>query len=309
LNIYERGDVVKILIKVFLEIANVCVNNRLVFALFKYFKVFDAVFVMYPAGYEFADHFTFRVRQKLIEWDPFIVGMIKHPSGKRTLMFAISAFIDEKDGMYEAEMLRMLHDRVCTLQKRLGATTTHFAGTLPSRFSALRIRRGDNQKNERMATQKNVTRAVMMLRKKLGHMNCNQVVVIGANGYIGKGVTEDLRNEGITVLAVDKKNPSENNVYEKPSSPHIVLNIATPEAINGYVTPLHMGEGTTLLNEVYPSPPEDIVRQMRELGSKVVHIAGLTADTFPKFPSSYSKAVPCCAGIPGEEYEVVLVDL
>ncbi len=292
-----------------MEVVNLLFNNRWMFAIARYLRLFDAVFVMYPAGYEFADHFTFRMRQKSITWSPFIVGIIKHPRGERTLMFAISAFVDGKDGAFEGEMLRALHERTDVIRRHIGAASTHFAGTLPGKFSTLKIRRGDNQKNERRATQENVLSAVRLLRVKLGHDHLNAVVVIGSNGFIGKGVTEQLEEEGIVVISVDKSNPPEQRNYRKPDTPHVVLNITGPEAINEYVTGLHMGVGTTVLNEAYPAPHPDVVQQMHELGAAVFHIAGVSAKTLPSFPSSYEGAVPCCAALPGVQYEIQLVKL
>ncbi len=295
------------LTKIFLEVANLFFNNRIAFYFARRLRLFDAVFVMYPADYHFADYFTFRARQWLIRWKPFIVGVVNHPSGKRTLMFAISAFVDGKDGASEVVMLRLLHSRAEVIKERLGANSTHFAGTLPRRFTALKIRRGENQKNERRATQINVVNAVTWLRVKISHISENPVVILGSNGYIGKEVVAQLTELGIKVICVDKVGVSDS--YEKPAMPHIVVNITTPEAINEYVDPRHMDGNTVLLNEVYPAPHDDVVKQMRDLEVKVFHIAGVCANAFPSFPSSYQGAIPCCAALYDEDYPIKVVEL
>lgn len=300
--------------KIFLEVVNLFCNNQIAFTIARKFCIFDAVFVMYPADYQFADYFTFRWRQWLITWKPFIVGVARHPSGKKTLMFAISAFVDGKDRVAEGATLRLLHSRVDRIREYLGATSTHFAGTLPGRFTALRIRRGDDQKNERKATQENVVRAVMSLREQLAHGPCSPVVILGSNGYIGKEVTAQLLGVGISVVGIEKEGIYENGacregIYTDPGTPHIFVNIAAPEAINQYVDPQGMSSMTTFLNEVYPAPCEDVVRQMKDLGVRVFHIAGVMAEVTPSFPSSYGGAIPCCAALPGIDYSVKVIEL
>ena len=293
-------------IKILGEVVNLLFNNRLVFAVVRQLQLFDAVFVMYPANAKFADHFTFRVRQRLITWRPFIIGMAKHPSGKRTLMFAISAFVDGKDSG-DSDGFRLLHDRVETLRQRIGATTTHFAGTLPGRFTALKVRRGVNQKNERVATQENVVGAVMQLRDLFCHKDTYPVIILGSQGYIGKEVVAQLVAKDVHVIGIDKGVDAVE--YVKPGVPHIVVNITAPEAINQYIDSKYMDHNTILLNEVYPAPHADVVSHLHELGVLVYHIAGVEAEAIPPFPGSYRGALPCCAAIPGEGYSVKIIEL
>lgn len=295
--------------KIFIELINLFCNNRFAFAIAKKFQLFDAVFVMYPADQEFADYFTFRPRQWSIRWRPFIVGRIKHPNGKRMLVFAISAFIDhkEKESASEAEKLRLLYKRMEVIKTRLGAVSAHFAGTLPGRFTFLKIDRGEDQKNERKATQENVVRATLELRTLLEHDPTCPVVVFGARGYIGKGVVKQL--EGVSpVVGVDKVDGSVLG-YQKPDGPHIIVDISRPDAINPLVDYSYMDWKTAVLNEVYPAPHGDVVKQMKALGVRVFHVAGVNADVWPAFPKAYQGAVPCCAALHGVQYEVRVVEL
>lgn len=300
--------------KILLELVNLFCNNRIAFAVAKKLNIFDAIFVMYPADYQFADYFTFRARQLLITWRPFIVGIVKHPSGKKTLMFAISMFVDSGDAVVKGEVLRLLHSRVSRIKESLGATSTHFAGTLPGRFTTLRVRRGDNQGNEKRVTQETVVKAVMLLREQLLHGPQNPVVVLGSNGYIGKEVTAQLSAVGVLVIGVEKEGAYEDgvchgNAYTAPGVAHILLNITAPEAVNQYVAKQKMSSLTTLLNEVYPDPHEEVTREMKNLGARVFHIAGVVAKATPPFPGFYKGAVPCCAALPDEKYSVKIIEL
>lgn len=291
--------------KLFFELINPVCNNRLGHFFAKKYAVFDSIFVMYPAGQGFADHFTFRFRQWMIRWRPFAVNVIKHPSGSRMLVVAISSFIDKKEQAPDPEMLRLLHARALLLKNALGAKTLHFAGTLPGRFTTqLRINRGDDQKNERIATQKNVVTAILRMRVRLGHDASSPVVILGSRGYIGKTVTAQLAALSIIVIGIDKDTSS---TYQKPDGHHLLVNITEPEAINNYLE--HMDEKTALLNEVYPAPHRDVVVQMKERGARVFHIAGVLAETLFSFPYVYQGAIPCCAALPDEEYEVKIIEL
>ncbi len=295
--------------KMLLELVNLLCNNPIGLRLLGRFKLFSAVFVMYPADQTFADCYTFRTRQRFIKWKPFIVGVIIHPSGARSLMFAISAHVDGRDSDYDANDLRDLHARTELVKTLLGATSTHFAGTLPGRLSALKVRRGDSQGVEQRATVENVVQAV----EDTQHTRCYPVVILGAKGYVGRKVTEHLsEKKRLKVLAVDTDGVYENgervsDVYEALSAPHLILNIMRPEAINPYIET--MGDMTVVLNEVYPAPHPDVVASMRERGVRVYHIAGVKASVWPPFPSAYQGAVPCCAALPGEKYKVSVIEL
>lgn len=298
--------------RILLEVVNVVCNNRLAFFVARKMQLFDAVFVMYPADASFADHYTFRVRQWFIRWRPFITGIITHPSGKRTLMFAISTFVDAKESEIEPHTARLFHDRVEKIAKRIGASSTHFAGTLPGKLSLLRVRRGHNQKNEREATEHNVIKAILQVRRDRDHKEENPVVIFGALGYIGKTVTEGLRKKGIQVIEVDKAVNVDGKggvSYQKPSVPHVVANITRPEAFNGYVDHSVLSEGVVFLNEVYPAPHPDVVLEMKKYGAEVLHIGGVRASVWPFFPGEYQGAIPCCAALKEEEYTVCVVPL
>lgn len=287
---------------------NLVFNNWIGLTILRRLRLFQAVFVMYPADQTFADYFTFRLRQRVIKWRPFIVGMITHPSGKRTLMFAISAHVDGKDSAYEPEDLRNLHRRTERIQGLLGANSTHFAGTLPGRLSALRVRRGDNQGNEQRATVENVLKAIRFVRGT----HQLPVVILGSKGYVGRKVDESLRKTGISVTGVEKdgvyyEGERVAESYAPPTDMHLLINITRPEVVNDYID--HMGEKTILLNEVYPAPHRDVVAAMKEKGVKPCHIAGVEARVWPSFPLSYQGAIPCCAALPGEDYDVVVIKL
>ncbi len=284
--------------KVALEVLNVIFFNRVALYVYRRLALVDAVFVMYPATAKYADHFTFRWRQRRIRWSPFLIGYVKHPNEKVSLMFAISATEAHIHEPSYGENVREMYASVDRVRERVNARTSHFAGTLPSVLNRLRVRRPNN---EQRATVENVLKAVSRIRSHYGHTSEVPVVIIGSNGYVGRVVAQTLAQEGVKVLGVDIGD-------EFPSvARSLVLNISRPEAINGVLDVL--GEGKVLLNEVYPPPPSDIIEALKEKGVPTHHIVGVHAESVPPFPGAYHGGAPCCAALPGVDYHVLIKEL
>jgi hypothetical protein len=284
--------------KMVLELVNITLNNRIAFACMKRFNLFQAVFVMYPATSFFADHFTFSWRQRKITWKPFITGFIKHPSGALTLCFAISATEDDIHASSNADFVRVMYEEVKKTQKLVGAKTNHLAGTLPSRLAYLRTKR---ENNEQKSTAVNVVNAILRFRKNFNHAH-NSVILLGYRGFVGREVTLLLEKYRISVEGVEL-----GDTFVAPATPHLVVNITRPEALNPHVSSLN--KFSMVLNEVYPEPHQDVVSSIKELGAHVSHIAGVKAFAFPAFPGAYKGAVPCCAALPEETYDICFAKL
>jgi hypothetical protein len=292
-------NVVPLLRKVGIEVVNVLVNNAITFFVFKKLGLFQAVFVMYPANASYADHFTFRWRQRRIKFTPFVIGMFTHPSGSRTLSFAISADENEIRASSSPDELRGLNDRTTAIADTIGAKTVHYAGIIPGRMNFLRVPRSPV---EQEATKEQVVRAVASIKQKLDLLKVPKVILLGHKGYVGREVFATLLKQGVDVVGVDV-----GDTFFAPDEVHVVLNVTKPEAINRYID--HFNRHTILLNEVYPAPHRDILKQIKERGVSAFHIAGVKSDAFPPFPAAYKGAVPCCGAIPGENYEIVFKEL
>lgn len=263
------------------------------------------VFLMYPAHQTFADHFVPREEQGRIRWIPHPVGLIAHPNGKRTLMTAISAPVDQEGFVCEKEELVLLHKRVQSIARVVGATSFHLAGTLPGRMVMRRINRGSNQNNEQVATVENVLKAALHMRRELGNPEM-PVFILGVNGYIGRELFSQLQKQGISVSGVDKGGGTLRG--EKPKTEYLLVNVAKPEALGEYVQAFPC-EKFHVLNEVYPGPEPEELAFVRPLGHRVFHLVGVVAECWPSFPGEYQGCIPCCAALPGIDYEVVVREL
>lgn len=285
--------------KILLECVNALLNNSLAFWIFKKLGLFQAVFVIYPATSQYANYFSFHRRQKANMWKPWIVGVIKHPSGARTLSFAISS--DEGDIKSDAKAsdLRHMHQVTNELAERIGAKSTHFAGIIPG---CLKYRRVSRPNTEQEATSIAVVKAIQSLRTQLGHTPDVPVVLLGYRGFVGREVMRRLTQMNLAVSGVEK-----DDKLIAPNIPHLVVNITLPEAINTHIESFN--EHSVLLNEVYPAPDREILEHLHSKSVQVYHLAGVQAEAWPIFPGAYHGAVPCCGAIPAEQYEVILKKL
>ena len=285
--------------KVFLECINALLNNRFAFWIVKRFGLFQAVFVVYPATSQYANYFSFQWRQKINVWTPWIVGIIKHPSGARTLTFAISADEGNIKSDTKASDLRHLHQVTKEVADKVGAKSIHFAGIIPG---CLKYRKVSRQNTEQEATSIAVVKAIRSLRTQVGHTPDAPVILLGYRGFIGREVMRRLTQINLSVRGVEN-----GDGLVAPNIPHLVVNITMPEAINIHLE--NFNEYSVLLNEVYPAPDMEILGRLHSKNVQVFHLAGVQAKAWPTFPSAYRGAVPCCGAIPTEHYEVILKKL
>lgn len=285
--------------KLLLECVNVLLNNRLAFWIYKQLNLFQAVFVVYPATSQYANHFSFRWRQKINVWAPWIIGIIKHPSGARSLTFAISADEEKIKSDAQASGLSSLHEATKKVADKVGAKSIHYAGIIPG---CMKYRKVSRPNTEQEATSIAVIKAIQTLRTQLGHPPDAPVILLGYRGFVGREVTRRLTEINLFVSGVEK-----DDSLVVPDTPHLIVNITLPEAINTHIG--NFNEHSVLLNEVYPAPNRETVGRLRSKNVQVFHLAGVQAKAWPPFPSTYRGAVPCCGAIPSEHYEVVLKKL
>lgn len=285
--------------KILLECVNALLNNRLAFWMFKRLGLFQAVFVIYPATSQYANYFSFQWRQEINVWEPWIVGIIKHPSGARTFSFAISSNEGDIKSDAKASDLRHLHQVTKKLAEKIGANSIHFAGIIPG---CLKYRRVSRPNTEQEATSIAVVKAIQSLRAQLGHTSDALVVLLGYKGFVGREVMRRLTQMNLAVSGVEK-----DDKLIAPNVPHLVVNITMPEAINTHIE--NLNEHSVLLNEVYPAPDRKVLEHLHSKKVQVYHLAGVRAKTWPTFQGAYHGAVPCCGAIPSEHYDVILKKL
>jgi hypothetical protein len=117
------------------------------------------------------------------------------------------------------------------------------------------------------------------------------VVVVGAQGFIGQGVCEELKSTH-QVIGLEKSDNVAARLSAIPGR-HLVVNIASYRAWKDILSGL--APGAVVLNEVYPPPHGAVGQALRERGS-AFHVSGVrTQWSFPSLGDGYDQVMPCCA--------------
>lgn len=279
------------IMKIGLEMVNLLFNNGVFFYILKRLNLIDQVFCVYPASENYAKRFAFSLRLLLNKWTPFVIGFSVH-EGRIGLTFAISAIDSEIKDPIQGDNLKAMNKSMEEICKKVGATSIHYAGIIPS---YLRQRGVERDEIEQRVTVVAVMEAVKELSIK---HNLKTIVLIGSGGYIGGSVAKVLSEEGYSVIGVEK-----GETYTTPDQIHMVLNISEPYAISSHIEKFN--HSTILLNEVYPAPSNGLLASIKKSGAEVWHIVGLEGKMFPSLGGDYHGAIPCCGGFEGQSKVVI----
>ncbi len=162
---------------------------------------------------------------------------------------------------------------------------------------------------EARVTVETIVRAEEALRASVGMNKDTPLVLLGANGFIGRRASRRLDHR--TIYSADPTlQPIETDKQwrrDLQGLPVIVLNLATPDALRKIVTDLW--REAVVLNEVYPEPNATTCAALRAAGCAVYHITGLRALAIPPFPNVYRNGILCCAGRMCESMEPIITKL
>lgn len=281
----------------FVYLFHLIVHNRSVLRLIGYLNrrwhFLTTVFVMYPATDEYARACGIPRRMwQIMQWSPWLVGFYRQ-NGKFGLSTVISSTEEEFRDLNNVTKLRDMVNEARQLCDLVGAPQLSFAGILPGVLNAHRIVKGSV---EAQVTVEAIVRAEKALRVFLGMEDATPVILLGANGFIGRRVARQLSQRKL--YPVDPTlQPQETDGHwrrDLHGLPVIVLNLATPEALRTVAGDLW--PEAVILNEVYPEPDEATCATLRAVGCSVYHITGLQALSIPPFPKVYRGGIPCCAG-------------
>jgi hypothetical protein len=286
------------LLKISLEIINLIFNHGFIFRNVKRFIPIESVFLMYPANQKFADAFTYKKRQVIIKWQPWLCGIIIQDK-RIILSFCISAI--EKDFLEQENLkfLSELEENFEKLRQTIGAKKKTYAGILPG---VLYYKKIITDPTEADVTAAVVAKVVDKIIKEKGLQPDTQIVTLGSEGFVGRKIKEVLAYEN--VLGIDIK--SLNNPAW-PKKPCIVLNMATKTALVQNID--NIPDGSIVVNEVYPEPGKKVLESLSEKNCPCYHIAGVKAITIPNFPGAYKGAAPCCSAILSEDIIPVIYEL
>jgi len=280
----------------FARLLNLLLHNRPAFRLLgrmnRRWGFLSTVFVMYPATEEYAKAYVPLSKREIMRWSPWLVGFYRQ-GGKVGLAFVISSTEEQfRDAGNIAKLQKMVDQarQVCDL---VGASQLSFAGILPGVLNTHRIVKGSV---EAQVTVEAIVRAEEALRACLSLGDDTPVLLLGANGFIGRRVARKMVHRKLypvdpTLQTLHNDGQWRSDLNRRSA---IVLNLATPEALR--MVAMDLWPEAVVLNEVYPEPDETTRSALRAAGCSVYHITGLRALSIPPFPKVYRGGIPCCAG-------------
>ena len=240
-----------------------------------------------------------------MKWTPQPVGFYVQ-NGKLGLMFVVSSTESDFRNQVNFISLQGMADRMDEIQEMVGADHKAFSGILPNVMKRSGIKTNVTPEATVMA----VTEATINLMNMESIPDSTAVYILGGHGYIGKRVIRELSDRGIIVLSVNTSSGNDGLTTlpdSLPKSKHLVVNIASPNALKGSIR--HLQEGTIVLNEAYPEPDAETIASLKEVGCHLYHVVGVKAKACPQFPYAYRGGIPCCAAWPSPDAKVNVMRL
>lgn len=270
-------------------------------ALNRVFPTFASVFFCYAGNTRYASHYSYPSCRRFLLWFPSTIGIFRQ--GQRWgLMCAApvteAEFTDPKNAMELSRLLR----RMLRIKMLLGVDQLSLAGILPNVLRGRYPQTKDDVDFDR--TPEVVRRAVHEVRKKHFTNRNHNVVLLGGAGRIGRAVHESLKGDGINLVVIDSAVATSPAFKDLGAVSMILVDVSRHGVIQRYIHELP--KGTVILNEVFPEPSRDVLKQLKSRNIVAYHIAGVKAEVYPSLPHGYRNAVPCCAIHSDEIGELVL---
>ncbi len=265
------------------------------------FPTFVSIFFCYAGNTRYASHYSYPSCRRFLLWFPSTIGVFRQ--GRRWGLICAAPvteaeFTDPKNALLLHRLLR----RMLRIKMLLGVEQISFAGILPSVLRGRYPQSTDDVDRDR--TPEVVQRAVQEVRRKHFTNLHHNVVLLGGAGRIGQAVHERLKEDGIEVVVIDSAVPAAPAFKDLRAVSMILVDVSRPGVIQRHIHELP--EGSVVLNEVFPEPGRDVVKQLKIRNIVAYHISGVRAEVYPSLPHGYKNAVPCCAIHSDEIGELVL---
>lgn len=268
------------------------------------FPILKSVFFCYAGNAKYASHYSYPSCRGFLLWFPTIIGIFRQ--GKSWgLICAAPVTEAEFTNSENAKNFLLLLSRLERIKSLLGAEQLSFAGILPSVIQRKWPESITGDLCDR--TSEVVRKAVLEVRQQHFDRQHHNVVLLGGAGRIGRAVHEALKADGVDAIVIDSAVANGATFKDLGTASMLLVDVSRHGAIQRHIHELP--EGTVVLNEVFPEPSRDVVREFKNKNISVYHIAGVKAEVYPSLPLGYKNAVPCCAIHSGELGEPVLTRL
>ncbi len=297
--------------KITLLVLNFLFNYNCVFAAVGWFNkkrhFLNTVFLAFPEKEAYAYAYVYPSHRDWMRWSPWPCCIFRQ-DGKWGLMTVISSSGKDFINPVNDENLKLLVERVEKIRQLLGAERKTFAGDLPSILFRKRLVR-DVIENE--VTIEAIVKAENDLRNTLNYPDGTPLIILGGKGFVGKKLAKGFNGREIYCIDVGSSGPNHANYDDWPfhlkGKKAILINVSKKTALVDYIK--LFWSNLVFINEVYPEPTRKELKGMIEKEVAAYHIAGLVAESFPKFPRAYEGGIPCCAGWNSGQMEVIVREL
>ena len=265
------------------------------------FPTFVSVFFCYAGNTRYANHYSYPSCRRFLLWFPSTIGVFRQGTRWGLICAAPvteAEFTDPKNARELSGLLR----RMLRIKMLLGVDQLSLAGILPNVLRGRYPQTNDDVDRDR--TPEVVRRAVHEVRKEHFTNRDHKVVLLGGAGRIGRAIHERLKADGLDLVIVDSAVTAAPAFKDLGPVSMMLVDVSRHGVIQRYIHELP--EGTVILNEVFPEPSRDVVKQLKNRKIVAYHIAGVKAEVYPSLPHGYKNAVPCCAIHSDEIGELVL---
>ena len=262
-----------------------------------------SVFLCYSTSASYVGRFSFPWTVRFVH-TPRVVGVFHHNG---SLGLIVVLFTDEKQFSGNRQYLIQVWKAMERLRRMVGVDQINLAGSMPSEMRRLGIGDESAFSKSHSAVADLIVSAHCMVRaaqQRAERSDIDPVIVLGARGSIGRLVVQRLLEQGRQVHSVDASDSLPVQLQDKHC---VLIDVSRRGALESRV-PL-LWRGVVVLNEVYPEPPTELLRELQERGVTVYHIAGVQGTAFPAFPAAYAGGIPCCAAGGRSELPPVLTRL
>jgi hypothetical protein len=237
-------------------------------------------------------------------WRPTLIGAFNQ-HGSWGLIFGIGATEAEFEGCDAPRLLQKLHTRMESIRRTIGADEVRFAGVLPGRLHTHGVATKEHEVESATAA---VVRAEAMVREQEQIDADAPVIVLGANGFVGRHLMRALAGRNVYPVDRNRVGSDEVNKQAWPAhlagKPALLINVASSRTPAAYLD--LMWDSVVVLNEAYLGPHRSVLDQFDARKCSFYHLAGAVGKAYPRFPWPYTNAVPCCAAHIGQDTELVI---
>lgn len=252
-------------------------------------RLVQTLFVMYPANEHYAKKIVFpfwlkRYRRRLAPC------MVFRQNGVNGIVLGTT--LCERELRRSPELLERLKGLADEASRSLGIEKVTYSGVLPT----LLLRAGLLESHsEARSTAKVVAEGIEQVRATHGLAATVPIAVLGGAGQIGRRVVEQLELAGRDVHVIDPAIGTTTLQEAWRGRPLLLANVAHRAALRSHIADLW--SEVVYINEAYPEPRPQEIRQLRALSIPVWHVAGVKARSLPPFPGAYGGGIPCCAAV------------